>query len=127
MPIYGATGETSPGFPRRPPLPTPPADPALVVPYLKQLDAAIVDSTDSERLRLQSYVSQFNATTFGAAVTSVAVTFGSAEPDADYMVVTQLAWNTKVWITSLASTGFTITVADAPGGSGLDIKWAVIR
>ena len=127
MPIYGGTTELQTRLQRQPNLPVLPTRPDQIIAYLTSLDRAIVDFYGRLAERLQHYVEVADTTAFGAATTTVAVTFGSDLSDTDYVVVATPGWNTKIWITSVATSGFTITVSDAPGGAGGDVRWAVIR
>ena len=72
-------------------------------------------------------VSNTNQASFGAAETSKAVAFDGRELDTSYQVSYGPSWNTKVWTTSKAVTGFTINVSDAPGGAGGTMDWSLCR
>ena len=127
MPVYSGTTELETRLQRQPNLPVLPTQLAQVLGYLSALDRAIVDFHSRLAARVQQYIEIASTAAFGAATTSVAVSFGSSLADADYVVVATPGWNTKIWVTSLATSGFTITVSDAPGGGGGTVYWAVVR
>ncbi|MHB9023946.1 MAG: hypothetical protein ACYC7E_07170 [Armatimonadota bacterium] len=64
------------------------------------------------------------AVTQGA--TTYAVTFAVAEPDATYAVSVTPTWNTTVWVTNKATTGFTVNFGTA-APSGAKCDWIIIR
>ena len=127
MAVYGGTTELQTRLPRQPNLPVLPSQPEQILVYLTSLDRAIVDFYGRLAERLQQFVEIAESTTFGAADTSATVSFGSGLADADYVVVATPSWNTKLWVTSVATSGFTLNVSDAPGGGGGTVRWAVIR
>lgn len=59
-----------------------------------------------------------------SAATSAAVTFITPEPTANYTVLVEAPEDRRVWITSKATTGFTINVSSA---SSATYEWVVIR
>jgi hypothetical protein len=62
-----------------------------------------------------------------AAASSVAVAFTKAEQDAVYGVVATPDWGTTTYVTSKATTGFTLNFGTAaPGGGGV-VDWTVFR
>jgi hypothetical protein len=48
------------------------------------------------------------------------------EPDANYAVIVTPAWNTTVWVTDKATTGFTVHFGTAPS-SDSSIDWFIVR
>lgn len=72
--------------------------------------------------------SQFNAALTGsvtfAAASTAAVTFTTAEPTANYNVIVEAPEQRTVWITSKATTGFTINLSSSSSATYL---WTVIR
>lgn len=63
----------------------------------------------------------------GAAATSLAVTFAREEPDTNYGVLITPTWDTTLYVTNKATTGFTANFGTgAPGGGGF-IDWATHR
>jgi hypothetical protein len=48
------------------------------------------------------------------------------EPDANYAVIVTPAWNTAVWVTQKATTGFTINFGAAPGAAS-PLDWCMVR
>jgi hypothetical protein len=127
MPVYGGTDELQTRLQRQPNLPVLPVQPGQVVVYLASLDRAIVDFYGRLAERLQHFVEVADTTTFGAADTVVAVVFSSALSDGEYVVTGTPSWNTKLWITGVATSGFTLRVSDAPGGAGGSVRWLVVR
>jgi hypothetical protein len=71
---------------------------------------------------------QFNAPITGtvtfAAATTAAVTFTTALPDANYQVHVDAPEDRRVWVTSKATTGFTINVS---ASSSETYCWTVLR
>lgn len=66
--------------------------------------------------------------TIADAATTIAVTLGTDEPDTDYAVYVELGYdNGGVWITSKATTGFTINVKNAAAGGNGDLRWSLVR
>lgn len=134
-PVYSGTDQVSQGFKRVVQLPALPrrtfdapsvtADQMLS--YLQDLDRSIIDIELEDRRRLQVFVNQRGSAAFGAADTAVAVAFESDEADSDYVVFFSPSWNTKVWYSAVASTGFTMNASDAPGGAGGTVKWMLAR
>lgn len=61
--------------------------------------------------------------TFSAATTA-AVTFTTAEATANYNVIVESPEDRRVWVTSKATTGFTLNVSSA---SSATYTWTVIR
>lgn len=72
-------------------------------------------------------VSNTGQASFGAADTTKAVAFDGRELDTSYQVAVTPSWDTRVWVTSKAVTGFTITVSTAPGGAGGTVDWTLAR
>ena len=126
-PVYGGTVELQTRLPRQPNLPILPTSADQVLHYLSSLDRAIADLYGRLAERLQHFVEVVDTTPFGAADTVIVVTFGSALADNDYAILATPSWNTKIWITGIASGGFTINTSDAPGGGGGSVRWAAIR
>jgi len=72
-----------------------------------------------------------------AAALTGAVTFGTAEPDANYFILisvashsdaTPVAGSTNVWATDKTVNGFTVNLDAAPGGADIVyIDWMIIR
>lgn len=108
-------------------MPELPVDEEGVLVYLAALDKAIVKMYDEFAQRLQSYVVLIDTVQFGAAVTSVAFVFGSPLEDDQYTPIVTPTWDTKIWVTSIAATGFVINTSAAPGGAGLPVRVAVLR
>ena len=127
MAVYAGTTEQATRLQRQPNLPVLPAQPDQIIGYLASLDRAIVDFYGRLAERLQHFVEIADTTPFGAADTVVAVTFGSSVADTDFVVVATPSWNTKIWVTGVAVSGFTLRVSDAPGGGGGSVYWAIIR
>lgn len=48
------------------------------------------------------------------------------EPDANYAVIVTPAWNTSVWVTNKATTGFTVNFGTAPGANS-SLDWFIVR
>lgn len=59
-----------------------------------------------------------------AAATTAAVTFTTAEPTANYQVLIEAPENRTFWVTSKATTGFTLNVSSS---SSATYTWTVIR
>ncbi len=97
-----------------------------VIEWIAKFDAAGSRSYRDLAQRLQVWISQSGDADFGAATTSVAVTFGGNEPDTSYIVLLEPSWNTTFWITSKATTGFTINV-NAAAGIEATVPWVVVR
>lgn len=121
----------------RAPLPNLPSSQEQLLEWAGKLDAAYADR-DEEISRLLTYhVANTGTATISGADTSVAVTFGTPEPDAAYGVLacvndltdaTPAAGSTRVWADDLATTGFTLKVETAPGGADtVTIRWIVTR
>ena len=127
MAVYGGTTELRTKLQRQPNLPILPTKEDQVLAYLASLDRAITDLYGRLAERLQSFVEIVDTTAFGAADTVVSVTFGSAVADDDYVVLATPDWNTKIWVTAVATSGFTLRVSDAPGGAGGTVRWAALR
>lgn len=72
-------------------------------------------------------VSNTGSAVFGAAETSVVVTFLGRELDAGYQVFFTPSWDTRFWVTDKTMTGFTLHVSTAPGGGGGTVDWGVVR
>lgn len=72
-------------------------------------------------------VSNTGQASFGAADTTKAVAFEGRELDTSFQVAVTPSWDTRVWVTSKAATGFTITVSTAPGGAGGTVDWILAR
>lgn len=72
-------------------------------------------------------VSNSGTAVIGAAETTHAVTFDGRELDAGYRVTTTPSWDTRVWVTGKSVAGFTLNLSAAPGGSGGDVDWSVVR
>jgi hypothetical protein len=125
-PVYAGTSEQTHRFQRQPNLPPLPTQPEQVLAYLASLDRAIVDFYGRLAERVQHFVEITDATAFGAADTVVTIAFNSALADATYAVTGTPSWNTKLWVTDLATTGFTLRVSDAPGGAGGTVRWIVV-
>jgi hypothetical protein len=77
------------------------------------------------------------ATTFtdiGGALTGLKSPMGSGfdaetsmqEPDANYAVIITPAWNTTVWVTNKATTGFTVHFGTGPGADS-SFDWFIVR
>lgn len=127
LPVYGSSGASIDNLRRRPDMPELPVDEEGVLVYLAALDKAIVKMYDEFAQRLQSYVVLIDTVQFGAAVTSVAFVFGSPLEDDQYTPIVTPTWDTKIWVTSIAATGFVINTSAAPGGAGLPVRVAVLR
>lgn len=72
-------------------------------------------------------VSNTGQASFGAADTTKAVAFEGRELDVSYQIAFGPSWDTRVWYTSKAVTGFTINVSTVPGGSGGTMDWTIVR
>lgn len=72
-------------------------------------------------------VSNTGQASIGAAETSKAVAFEGRELDVSYQVAVTPSWDTRVWVTSKAVTGFTINLSTAPGGGGGTVDWSLVR
>lgn len=48
------------------------------------------------------------------------------EPDTNYAVIVTPAWNTTVWVTNKATSGFTVNFGTAPG-SNSTLDWFIVR
>ena len=60
--------------------------------------------------------------------TTVAVTLTPNEPDANYGVYTEVGFDTGGWwITSKATTGFTININTAASGGNGGVRWTLVR
>lgn len=59
-----------------------------------------------------------------AAATTATVTFTTAEPTANYNVAVEAPEDRRVWVTSKATTGFTLNVS---ASSSATYTWTVIR
>lgn len=53
-------------------------------------------------------------------------TLAAAEPDANYAVIVTPKWDTRVWVTSLATTGFTLNFSTGPSGDTA-LGWMIHR
>lgn len=127
MPVYGGTTESAQRLQRQPNLPLLPAAPEGVIAYLWLLDRAITDLYGVLAERLQTYTVLWGTAAFGAADTSIAVTFGSAMEDTNYVPLLVPSWNAATWYTSLGTGGFTVNASAAPGGGGGSVRWAALR
>lgn len=59
-----------------------------------------------------------------AAATTAAVTFDTAEASADYNVILDIPENRTAWVTSKATTGFTVNVSSS---SSATYGWTLVR
>ena len=59
------------------------------------------------------------------SASSVAVTFGSARGDTNYKIIALPNWNTTVWYSSIATTGFTLNFGTT-SGSTQAVFWVAI-
>ena len=66
--------------------------------------------------------------TIANSTTAIAVTLGTDEPDTNYAVYVSLGYDHGgAWITSEATTGFTINVKNAAAGGNGGLRWALVR
>ena len=115
-------------LPMRPILPLPPANDDDLLSWARAFhDELGVRLYESIARQLTFSVNNVGSASFGAADTSNAVAFEGREFDAGYRVTLTPSWNTKLWYSALAVTGFTINASDAPGGAGGTVVWTVIR
>ena len=128
------TPTSPPGLRTNTVLPELPLGPADYQRYLIQLDAALRDLYADLAKRLQFFVtntSMFSETlgyvAFGAADTTIAVTFAAQEDDAAYAPLLVPSWLTTLSANSLATTGFTINAGTPPGGAGGAVIYIVAR
>jgi hypothetical protein len=112
---------------RRPSMPDLPQRDDQVVLYLPQLDRAVVDIYGDLAELLQFHTALAGQATFGAAVTIVNVLFDSTLEDQLYQPTMTPSWDTRLWVTSILATGFTINASTAPGGAGGTVYWTVSR
>tara|TARA_R110000744_G_scaffold30262_6_gene71668 strand:- start:191 stop:583 length:393 start_codon:yes stop_codon:yes gene_type:complete len=76
----------------------------------------------------QSLEPRRGTATIANSATSVAVTLGTDEPDANYGVYVSLGYdNGGCWITSEAVGGFTINVKTAAAGGNGGCRWMLVR
>jgi hypothetical protein len=64
--------------------------------------------------------------TLAAATTTIAVTFPTAEADANYRIALEAPYNATLWVTDKTTTGFTINASVAPGSNTV-IAWLLWR
>jgi hypothetical protein len=62
-----------------------------------------------------------------AVVKAIAFADGKNEPDVNYAVLAAPSWNTTVWVTAKATTGFTLNFGTAAPGGGGFVDYSVIR
>jgi len=90
---------------------------------------ATVDANNNAKLVLPTVaggVSQKGSETVFMGNNFVDVTLPSAEADTDYLVVTNVEWDTTVFITNKTTSGFTINFGTGPAIDSI-VYWAVIR
>ncbi len=64
----------------------------------------------------------------GNGVTSKAIAFGTAEPNALYTIFASLSYNGgAIWITNKATTGFTVNWVTATPDANQTLDWLLIR
>lgn len=112
---------------RRPAIPELPQNDDQVLQYLPGLDRAIVDMYNDIVELLQAHTALTDTAAFGAADTSIVVTFDSPLADDLYQPQLTPSWGTTAWVTDLTAEGFTINVGTAAGGVGGTVYWAVHR
>ena len=134
--------QTTGKLPTRPFLPTPPQERRQVGETPKELAVAIQQLSDwSSRFHdafantiwdmlsrvIVFIVSNTGQAAFAAVDTTDVVAFEGRELDTGYQIALTPSWNTKVWYTSKAVTGFTINASDAPGWAGGTVDWSLFR
>lgn len=65
-------------------------------------------------------------TSVAGGATTKAITFVRQEPDTSFGVVATPGWNTTVWVTAKAKTGFTLNFGTVPVGTKT-IDWVAFR
>jgi len=81
-----------------------------------------ISTLESEVAALQAVVGHVVA----SGDTSMAITFGTAMPDANYGVLALPDWNTTLYLSALAASGFTLAFGTAPTGTGHKVRYLVV-
>ena len=116
----------------RPRISEEPAEVAAVVKELSEWSRRFHDAVanalwDTLAKVLVFIVSNSGSASFGAAEVTKAVAFDGRELDTSYQIAVCPSWDTRVWFTGKAVTGFTLNVSTAPGGAGGTIDWSISR
>ena len=124
-------------LPLMPTMPNQPKDINQVIEWIAAFETNYVGEYTDFSQRLQNYISNAGQTTITGAATTAAVTFGGPEADTSYYVLatitavtdaTPVAGSTTMWVTGKATTGFTLNLEAAPGGTdSVTVDWAVLR
>lgn len=131
------TPQTPSNLPLHPTVPNLPKGSDQVLEWITAFDLSYVASYLTLATRVQTYVTNAGQTTITGAATSAAVTFAGPEIDTSYYVLatvsnttdaTPLAGSTRFYLTNKATTGFTINLEAAPGGTDVvTLDWVVMR
>lgn len=73
------------------------------------------------------YIMLGNNVALGNAVSSVVITFATAEPDTNYVVQTEVTWNTTVFVSAKGTGGVTLNFGTATPNANQKVSYWIVR